>query len=161
MDKSKIVTIIAAVLGLIGVFFLIRIIMAGDDAIETSADLQGSIVDPLIGFAKYLLIATAVIAILFSILNIVKHPESLKKTLITFGIFIGLFLIAYFTASDELATDAQGKAVEIKDLSDKVLTGDAAHSITKRVTGLINFTGILGLIGLLSIGWGFVKSLGK
>ncbi|MDY7396013.1 hypothetical protein UMM65_12220 [Aureibaculum sp. 2210JD6-5] len=161
MDKSKIVTIVAAVLGLIGVFFLVRIIMAGSDAIETDSALQGSIVDPMIKFSTYLLIATALIAVVFSILNIVKHPESLKKTLITFGIFIGLFLLAYFTAGDELATDAQGKAVEIKDMSDKILTGDAAHALTKKVTALINFTGILGLIGLLVIGWGFVKSLGK
>jgi len=161
MDKSKIVTIVTAVLGLIGVFFLVRIIMAGDEAIKTSADLQGSIVDPLIGFSKYLLIAAAIITIVFSVLNLIKHPDSLKKTLIIFGVFIGLFLIAYFTASDELATDAQGKAIEIKDMSDKILTGDAATSLTKKVTGLIKFTGILGLIGLLTIGWGFVKSLSK
>ena len=161
MDKSKIVTIVTAVLGLIGVFFLVRIIMAGGEAIETSAELQGSIVDPLIYFAQFLLIATAVIAVVFSILNLVKHPEALKKTLITFGAFIVLFLIAYFTASDELATDAQGQAIEIKDMSDKILTGEAATSLTKKVTGLINFTGILGLIGLLTIGWGFVKSLTK
>ncbi|RPD95827.1 hypothetical protein EGM88_11440 [Aureibaculum marinum] len=161
MNKSKIVTIVTAVLGLVGVFFLVRIIMAGDDAIETDAALQGNIVDPLIGFATYLLIATAILAIGFSIWNMLRHPESLKKTLITFGIFIGLFLIAYFTASDELATDAQGNAIVIKDMSDKILTGDAAHALTKKVTGLINFTGILGLIGLITIAWGFVKSLGK
>ncbi len=161
MDKSKIVTILTAVLGLIGIFFLVRIIMAGDEAITSDAGLQGSIVDPLITFSQFLLMATAVLVVVFSIWNIIKHPETLKKTLITFGIFIGLFLIAYFTASDELATDAQGRAVEIKDMSDKILTGDAAHSLTKKITGLINFTGILGLIGLLTIGWGFVKSLGK
>ncbi|MBJ2176404.1 hypothetical protein JBL43_19285 [Aureibaculum sp. A20] len=161
MDKSKIVTIIAAVLGLIGVFFLVRIIMAGDEAIETDAALQGSIVDPMITFSTLLLYAAAIITLVFSVVNLVKHPESLKKTLITFGIFVGLFLIAYFTAGDDLATNAQGKAVEIKDMSDKILTGDAAHALTKKVTGLINFTGILGLIGLLTIGWGFVKSLGK
>ncbi len=161
MDKSKIVTIVTAVLGLIGVFFLVRIMMAGSDAIATDAALQSSIVDPLIMFSKFLLIATAVITVVFSILNLIKHPDSLKKTLIIFGVFIGLFLIAYFTASDDLATDAQGKAIEIKDMSDKILTGDAANSLTKKVTALINFTGILGVIGLLVIGWGFVKSLSK
>ena len=161
MDKSKIVTIVTAVLGLIGVFFLVRIIMAGDEAISTDADLQGSIVDPLITFSRFLLIATALITVVFSILNLVKHPDALKKTLIIFGSFLVLFLIAYFMAGDDLALDAQGEALEIRDMSDKILTGDAAHSLTKKVTALINFTGILGLIGLLTIGWGFVKSLGK
>lgn len=161
MDKSKILTIIVAAISLIGVFFLVRIIMAGDDAIENSADLQGSIVDPLITFSQFLLIATAVIAVVFSILNLVKHPEALKKTLMVLAIFVGLFLVSYFTASDELATDAGGKVLQIKDMQNNILSGPDATSITKRVTGMINFTGILGLIGLLLIGFGFVKSLVK
>ena len=161
MNISKILTAVVAVISLIGVFFLIRIIMAGDEAIENSADLQGSIVDPLIWFSKLVLIATAVIAIGASILNLIKHPAALKKSLMILAIFVGLFLIAYFTASDELATDASGKVLQIKGTNDKIITGDAAVAITKRVTGMINFTGILGLIGLVLIGAGFVKSMVK
>ena len=161
MDKSKIVTIVTAVLGLIGVFFLVRIIMVGEEAIKTDAAVQGGIVDPLITFSNFLVIESIVITIVFSVLNLIKHPEALKKTLIVFGVFLVLFLIAYFTAGDDLATDAQGNALEIKDMSDKILTGEAATSLTKKVTALINFTGILGVIGLLTIGWGFVKSIGK
>ena len=161
MDKSKILTIVVALISLIGVFFLVRIIMAGDVAIENSADLQSSIVDPLIIFSRILLIATAIIAVLFSILNLIKHPEALKKSLIVLAIFVGLFLLAYFTASDELATDAGGKVLQIKDMQNNILTGEEATAVTKRVTGMINFTGILGLIGVLLIGFGFVKSIVK
>ena len=66
MDKSKILTIVASVIGVIGVFFLVRVIMAGDDAIESSLDLQSSIVDPFIMFARFLLIATAVLTLAIS-----------------------------------------------------------------------------------------------
>ncbi|MDT8347830.1 MAG: hypothetical protein RQ756_08500, partial [Flavobacteriaceae bacterium] len=47
----KIIKYIAVALGLIGVIFLGRIISAGDEAIETSADLQSSLLGPYLGLA--------------------------------------------------------------------------------------------------------------
>ncbi len=58
---SKILSIVTGVISLIGVFFLIRIIMVGDDPISESADLQNSIISPYITFAKTILYITAII----------------------------------------------------------------------------------------------------
>ena len=149
--KSKILTIITAVIGLIGAFFLLRVIMVGDDDIKASEDLQAAIVDPFITFSYVLLAITAIITVILSVVNLIKHPNALKKTLIGIAVLAVLLAISYFTASGEAVTDAVGK----------VLKDGAAGATSKWVSALINFTGILGVLGLISIGAGFVKSLVK
>jgi len=159
--KSNILTIIAAVISLIGAFFMVRIIMVGDDTLKSDAAAQSSVISPFVSFAIALLVIVALVAIVASILNMVKNPQNLKKTLIGLGILVALYLITYLTASDDLATDALGDPVVIKDTSGKILSGEAAKAITKRVSGLITFTGVLGAAGLIFIGGGIVKNLLK
>ena len=159
-NKSKILTIIAGVISLIGVFFMVRIIMVGDETIETDVASQG-IVDGFVYFAVALLVIVTLVTVVLSVMNLLKNPQNLKKTLLGLGILVALFLITHFTASDALATDAFGEAIEIKNTSGDILTGEEAKSITKRVAGLITFTGILGAVGLGIIGFGIVKNLAK
>ena len=159
--KSKILTIITAIIGLIGVFFLLRIIMVGDEAVETSADVQSGIVDPFITFSYVLLIITTIITLLLSVVNLIKHPQALKKTLMGVGVLIILLVVSYFMASGDPVTNSGGDIIEIKDSMGKILTGDEAASISKWVSALITFSAILGTIGLGTIGAGFVKSLIK
>ena len=147
MDKSKILTIVTAVLGLIGVILLVRVFMAGDESIQTNPEAQG-VVDPLITYTKFLLIIAAVIAIVFSIINLVKNPADLKMTLLGIVVLGVLLAIAYFTASGDAVTDAAGK----------ILKDGEAGSVSKWVSALINFTGILGVVGILMILFGVVKS---
>jgi len=147
--KSKILAIIVAIISIIGVFFLIRIIMVGDDAIKTDLDLQSSIVDPFIHFSKFLLIITTILVVVFSILNLVKNPQALKKALIGVVALVVLLGIMYVMAPDNAVTGADGMI--IKD-------GEAGSG-SQWVSALINFTGVLGVIGLITIALGFVKSL--
>jgi len=144
--KSKILTIIAAVIGILGLILFIRVISAGDDSAAVDSAVGG-----FVFFAKYLLIITTIIAVGLSMANLVKHPQALKKTLMALVVLAVLLVIAYFAASGDAVTNIQGEV--IKD-------GEAG-SVSKWVSALINFTGILGLLGLLAIGQGFVKSLVK
>ena len=148
---SKILTIVAAVIGLLGFFFLVRIMMAGSDEVQNSADLQNSIVSPFIAFTQFILLVAAGAAIVFSIVNLVKHPQALKKTLMILVVMAVLLAIAYFPASDAAVTDITGKI--IKD-------GEAG-STSKWVSALINFTGMLGLGGLVLVGLGLVRGMLK
>jgi len=159
-NKSKILTIIAGVISLIGVFFMIRIIMVGDDAIESDVASQG-IVSGFVYFAVALLIIVTLVTVVLSVANLVKNPDNLKKTLLGLGILVALLLITHFTASDQLATDALGDPVVIKNTSGDIITGEEAKSITQWVAGLITFTGVLGAAGLIAIGSGIVKNLTK
>jgi len=148
---SGILTIVAGLIGVITFYFFIRIVMVGDDALETDAALQASIVSPFISFAKIVLIATLAITIIFSILNLVKHPDVLKRSLLGVGVMAVILVIAYSVAGDGVVTDGVGK----------ILPDGEAGSISKWVSTLINYSFILGGIGLAMVGVDFVKGLVK
>jgi len=148
---SKILTLVAGLIGLIAFYFFIRIVMVGDDIIETDAEVQASIVSPFINFAKFVLIATCVIAVVFSILNLVKHPQVLKRTLLGVAALVVILVIAYSVSSDAAVLDVSGR----------VLEDGEAGSVSKWVSTGINFSAILGVIGLGFFVVDFVRSLAK
>ncbi|GGK43150.1 hypothetical protein [Lutibacter litoralis] len=148
---SKILTLVAGLIGLIAFYFFIRIVMVGDDIIETDAELQASIVSPFINFAKFVLIATGLIAVVFSILNLVKHPQVLKRTLLGIAALAVILIIAYSVSSDAAVLDVSGR----------VLEDGEAGSVSKWVSTGINFSAILGVIGLGFFVVDFVKGLAK
>ncbi len=146
---SKILSLVSGLIGLIAIYFLVRIIMEGDDAVKESLDLQNSLVSPFVQFAKVILIITTVIAVVFSLWNLVRHPKLLKKTLVSLAALGLLLLIAYVGASDEATTNMSGNI--IKD-------GEAG-STSKWVSTGIWYSMILGAIGLGFFLWDFIKSL--
>jgi len=146
---SKILSLVSGLIGLIAVYFLVRIIMEGDDAVKESLDLQNSLVSPFVQFAKIILIITTIVAVVFSLWNLVRQPKLLKKTLISLAALGVLLLIAYIGASDEATTNMSGNI--IKD-------GEAG-STSKWVSTGIWYSMILGAIGLGFFAWDFVKSL--
>ncbi|UMB53412.1 hypothetical protein MKD41_13885 [Lutibacter sp. A64] len=148
---SKILTLIAGLIGLIAFYFFVRIVMVGDETIETDAEVQASIVSPFISFANIVLIATAVIAVVFSMLNLVKHPQVLKRTLIGIVALAVILIIAYSVSSDAAVLDVSGR----------VLEDGEAGAVSKWVSTGINFSAILGVVGLGFFVVDFVRSLAK
>jgi len=146
---SKILSIVTGLIGLIAIFFLIRIIMEGDDAVKESADIQNSLVSPYITFATIILYITAIIAIVFSVINLIKHPQLLKKTLMSVVVLGILLAIAYVIADDGATVNASGI----------VLEDGEAGATSKWVSTGIWYSLILGGLGILAIFSGFVKSL--
>ena len=136
----KIAKIAAGVLGLIGVIMLVRVLMPGDEVLKSDEDVQSSVLDPFVSFTIFMLYLTTGIAILFSIWNLITHPAALKKAIISLVALGVLFAIAYGVSSDAEVTGAGG--VSIKD--------GAAGAIPKMVGTLINYTYILGVIGLIT-----------
>ncbi len=115
------------------------------------ASISDSYVAPFISFAVLLLFATALIAIVFSIVNLVKHPDVLKRSLMGVGVMIVLLIGSYLFASDAAVTDVMGR----------VLENGEAGSVSKWVSTGINFSAILGVIGLGAFFVDFIKSLAK
>ncbi len=149
-DKlSKILSIVTGVIGLIAIYFLIRIIMVGDDTVKESADVQNSLVSPYITFATIILYITAIIAVVFSLLNLIKHPQLLKKTLMSVVALGILLALAYVIADDGATLSASGI----------VLEDGEAGATSKWVSTGIWYSLILGGLGLVAIFSGFVKSL--
>lgn len=150
---SKILTLVAGLIGLIGFVFFARIVITGDEAIKlmlADATISDSQVGPFISFAVILLVVTAIIAIGFSIINLVKHPNVLKRTLMGVGV-LAVFLVLAYSFSDDGAVMSMGKVLEYGE----------AGSISKWVSTGINFSAILGVIGFGAFFFDFVKSLVK
>jgi succinate dehydrogenase hydrophobic anchor subunit len=148
-NVSKILSLVSGLIGLIAIYFLARIIMEGDDAVKESLELQNSLVSPFVSFARIILIITAVIAIVFSLWNLIRHPKQLKKALISLAVMAVLLIIAYGLASDAAVTNASGNV--IKD-------GEAGP-VSKWVSTGIIYSLILGGVGLAFFLWDFVKGL--
>lgn len=103
MTIHKILKYLALVIGVIGLILLGRIIMTGDDAIESSASVQASVVDPFM-IVAYIVFAIVLVLVLFYVIKGL-FTGNIKRTLISVGAFILVVAIAYFlTSGTEVVT---------------------------------------------------------
>lgn len=124
MTIHKILKYLALVIGVIGLILLGRIIMAGDDIIETSASAQQSYVTPFL-WLSYLVMAVIIVLVLFFVIKGLFRGN-IKNTLISVGAFVLIIVIAY------LVTD--GAPVDLKDGG--TLSASASHWVS---AGLVVF----------------------
>lgn len=149
---SKLLTIIAIIIALIGAVFYIRVVMVGDEAIKGSADLQNSIISPFVWLTVVVLIATAAASLISSIIGMVKKPEQLKKTLLSLAVLGVVLVISYLLKDGSAVLDAQGKIIEGGE--------EGVSSNVWSSTG-IWYSIILGGVGLVLFLYDMVKSLIK
>ncbi|RBP34423.1 hypothetical protein DFR65_101315 [Oceanihabitans sediminis] len=97
MNSQKIITIIAGVIGVIAMFFLIRIIGVGDEAIK--AGESSGMVNTFMYIAYAVLALILVLVVLFTLKNVFTNAATLKSTLMGVGAFLVVALISYFMAS--------------------------------------------------------------
>ena len=114
----KILKIVAALLGVLGIVFLVRIISAGDEAIKSGE--SAGLVDPMAYVAYAILALVLVFVVFFVIKNLFTNTAGLKNTLIGVGAFVAVLLISYVLAGGDtrkynlqegVATDAQSQMV--------------------------------------------------
>ena len=100
MKLQNIVNIISALLGIVGVIFLLRIMGTGDEQIEIDAT-QGSysLVTPIIELARIVLILTISVTLIFSLRGLFSNKEKLKKASISIGFFLLIIFISYMASS--------------------------------------------------------------
>lgn len=114
----KILKIVAAVLSLAVIISLIRIIAAGDEAIETGE--KAGLVEPMAWIAYIILGLVLLFVVVFVIKNLFTNTAGLKNTLIGLGAFAVVLVISYVVAGgdtrqyklqDGFATDTQSHMV--------------------------------------------------
>ncbi|GAB5564734.1 MAG: hypothetical protein Wins2KO_17970 [Winogradskyella sp.] len=114
----KILKIVAIVLSLAGVVSLVRIIAAGDEAIETGE--KAGLVDPMAYIAYIILGLVLAFVVVFVVKNLFTNTAGLKNTLIGVGAFAAVLIISYVMAGgdtmkykleDGFATDSQSQMV--------------------------------------------------
>lgn len=98
MNLQKITKIIVAVIGVVALFFLVRILMLGDDAIANDASNQG-VVSSFIALGYVVFALTAAVTVLFTVANLITHPSKLKEALLSIVVFAVIVAIAFFMSS--------------------------------------------------------------
>jgi hypothetical protein len=152
MKSNKILSIIIAVVALVGAFLFIKIFMEDAEAIKTDVDLQNKVISPIIYYSTFLLIATVVITVVLSLVSLVRNPENLKKTSMGLAVLGVLLIISYGLSDSEAVINAAG------GISDG---GEAGSSTNKWVGTGIWYSIILGVIASGFFVYDLVKGLIK
>lgn len=152
-NLSKILSIFVALVAVVGAILFIRIFTEDAEVIKSDAEVQQSIITPIIVFSQVLLYLAIGVAVVLSLWAMVKNPENLKKTglgVVALGV---LLLLAYFTGDSAVVTDPQGKVLA---------GGEEGSSINQWVSTGIWYSMFLGLIAgiffVIDLGKGLIKS---
>lgn len=138
--KGNFLKFITLIISVIGIILLVRVIQTGGDE---------SAVGTIINYTMLILIITVAITLLFSILNLLKNPATLKKTLIALVVFGVIFAINYMMAGDGAAYNTKHEVML------------EAGGTSKLVDAGIKFSMTLGVIAFLLVVFDSVKSLVK
>lgn len=145
MTLYKIFKYLAIVIGVVALFFAIRVIVAGEEAVKTSADLQASIVSPFM-YITYIVLAIAIVlTLIFTIKGLFKGD--VKETLISLGAMAAIVLVSYLVTS--------GEPYQMND--GEVLSASAVHWVS---AGLVIFY-ILGIVAIGAMLFGGIKRITK
>lgn len=109
MTLHKILKYLALVIGVVGLILWGRVLVAGDDAIESSADVQASVVTPFL-YVAYLIFALIVLVVLFYVIKGLFTGD-IKKTLLSVGSFILIVVVAYLVSSGSEMTMNDGEVI--------------------------------------------------
>ncbi|WP_311195842.1 hypothetical protein [Antarcticibacterium sp. 1MA-6-2] len=107
MTIHKILKYLALVIGVIGLILLGRIIMTYDDAIESSAATQQSVVTPFLWLAYIVMAVILVLVIFFVIKGLFRG--NIKNTLISVGAFLLIVAVAYVLSDGTQKTLKDGE----------------------------------------------------
>jgi len=138
--KANFLKFITLIISVIGIVLLVRVIQTDGD--ESAVTL-------IINYTILVLLVTVAITLIFSILNLFKNPEALKKTLISLVIFGILFAVNYMMAGDSAAYNGKHEVML------------EAGTTSKLVEAGIKFSMTLGIIAFLLVVFDTVKSLVK
>lgn len=145
MTIYKIFKYLAVIIGVVSLFFAIRIIVAGEEAMKTSADLQSAILSPFMYITYVVLAISVILAVVFLLKDV--FTGNIKETLYAVGGMVAIVIIAYLIT--------EGQPQQMRDGS--MLSASADHWIG---TGLVIFY-ILGVAAIGSMLFGGVKKLIK
>ncbi len=97
MGLYKILKIVAAILGVLGMVLWFMIVYKGDEAIKAAG---GEGVDPLM-YVGYIVLAIVLLFVLVFVLKGI-FEGNIKKTLLSVGVFLLVVIISYVMATDSI-----------------------------------------------------------
>ncbi|MBW2961873.1 hypothetical protein [Mesonia aestuariivivens] len=145
MTLHKVLKYLALVIGVIGLVLLARVVITGDDAIANSADLQSSVLVPLMYLSYFVIFAILILVGVSVIKDLING--NIKKTLMSIGVFAVIVLAGYLLAN----------GVETEMNSGEMLSANGSQWVG---AGLIIFY-ILAAIAIGAMVFSGVKKLAK
>ncbi|GGW59073.1 hypothetical protein DFQ11_1011007 [Winogradskyella epiphytica] len=143
----KIFKILAALLSLFGIISLVRILSAGDEAMETGE--KAGLFEPM-AYTAYIILGLVIAFVLvFVIKNLFTNTATLKNTLIGVGAFVAVLVIAYVISG--------GDAMAYKN-GDVMATEGESHLVG---AGLIAFYILLAVAAITMVFSGVKKVISK
>ncbi|WP_428742611.1 hypothetical protein [Tenacibaculum sp.] len=146
MKNNRLITIVVALLSLIGiVLFLMTMGVDSEDKVAMS-----DAVSPLVTYSLVLLILTAGVTVLASVFSLFKNPAALKKALLGILAMGVLLVVSYMFSSDSQVIDANEKVIAA-----------AGSSVSKNTSTGIWLSIILIVIAGGFFVWDLLKGLVK
>ena len=143
---NKIVKIVLAVVGVIAAIMWYQ--LPGREVPVAEAVQSGAM--NIMFLIMYILLAVAVFSsLLFTIANLFAHPKKLKKTLMVFGGFLVVVLIAYATSS--------GTDIDIEEMANRGVATN--ETIVRRIGTGLNLFFFLVVIAVGLMAWGGLKKV--
>lgn len=142
MNLHKVTKIAALILSVLSLVFLTLLLMS------KSEDKDNSWVSPLIYIAYIILAACVAIVVIYVFKNLLSSKETLKRTLITLGIFGGIALISFLIADSS----------DIYNVKKELLVSGSSSKLVS--TGL-NMSYILGALSIGSLFFFMFKNAKK
>ena len=143
MTLHKILKYVALVIGVLGLIFLGRILAAGDDAIEASADVQGSVLEPMMWISYLVLAVVIALVAIFVIAGLFRG--NIKNTIIGIVSFAVVVLVSYLVTTGTQVTTREGD----------IISAGTVHWVG---AGLVCFY-ILAALAILAMVFSGVKKL--
>ena len=145
MTLHKVLKYLAIVIGVIGLVLLARVVITGDEAIENSADLQSSVLIPIMYLSYFVILAVLVLVGISVVKDLINGD--IKKTLLSIGVFAVIILAGYLLAN----------GVETEMNNGEMLSANASQWVG---AGLIVFY-ILAAVAIGAMVFSGVKKLAK
>ncbi|ADF54845.1 MAG: hypothetical protein CMP12_17615 [Zunongwangia sp.] len=143
MTLHKILKYVALVIGVLGLIFLGRILAAGDDAIEASADVQSSVLEPMMWISYLVLAVVIALVAIFVIAGLFRG--NIKNTIIGIVSFAVVVLVSYLVTTGTQVTTREGD----------IISAGTVHWVG---AGLVCFY-ILAALAILAMVFSGVKKL--
>lgn len=149
---TKLLPLIVAIIGVVGAILFVRVLLAGEENIETDPLIQASVVNPIVSFSTFLLYIAVAVTVVLSLWSLIKNPAALKKTLLGLLVLGAFFAVAYILGDSNVVLGAGGEVIE---------GGEAGAATNKWASTGIWYSVILGAIGLAFFVWDMLKGLVK
>ncbi len=129
MKSSIVLKLISWVIAIIGIVAFVLGPNSGDDKNK----------DMMVDYGLIILVITAVIAIVLSLINILKRPAVLKRVLLSIAILVVVLVVAYLASTGGEVLNSKGEVFKITESTSRWVGTGILYSLILLGVGALLF----------------------